>query len=303
MLHVLLLHCGFVVLGSPVEGVRIDPADRERLEQVRQGVAAWLDELTTYDIRYVARRHYTPAAQKMPTYRTITRDVHTTSEHRVLRAGAKRRAIRQGEGLHVETLTKPRIDSDSVFDGRDTYSRNHRYGSIVRGADDVPLLEGPMTLVPMRRLHEIFIAADRRTRNIVEVTCEASREDRWIVTFHLRSMGADGEIRTQQFVYVVNPRQRFVIVEYAHRFDDRPVTETVDIRYEEIGGMPFPVEATYLDRIGSTGEVYRKVHYRVSVEDSVINPPDGLPDELFELDLTGLEDVFEREAEIQEEPA
>ena len=267
-----ILYAGMVVaeIGSD------DPA---WLTAVRDSLAAWATRTAACDVQYSLETVYTPAMRPSPQIPWPDEAVCVKETARAARSGNQRYYASWGQGLADGKVIPTRWET--AFDGRQTFYRptpNRVF--LRRGRDEARGRPTPTAIVGLDALCEQLLKG-QETVTPPGVTRSLRDDGLMQLTLHF------GGRSVAKYVYLLEARRPYVIHCWqVHDSGGDVISQTTGIRYHEFpGGILYPVEGTGTDYQRGTSELLMQATFKVDTERTRIDPPGGIPDEVFRVTI------------------
>jgi len=171
---------------------------------------------------------------------------------------------------------------EAAFDGHQTL--DHSVPALVvrfRGRDEARGRITPTGVIGLNALCK-HLVEEQRDPTLVGITGSPLEDGLLELTLQFRS--GDSSMR---YVYVVERHRPYVIRSWQVDVDaGEVILQAGDIRYHEFpGGVLYPVEGTRTEYERGTGALAEQMTFRVDTERTRIDPPGGIPDEVFRVTI------------------
>jgi len=293
-----------VVVGGGVGLPQRIEHDAERLRKIVQSLEAWQKSLREFDVYYVSHHEYfitSEVRQALEGAKTPCKIPSTglkfSTACRAARSGERRRDWAFGPRVSRKGLTEPIVE-DQAYDGTKTFLRDGKMYEITPGASRVVDFITPVQIIGVDRLVERI---ERWLRlgaksGLARVMLQDLPEGRVRVAFEYRS----GSCRTDKYdtvlekyvhfligkeVYVVDTKLGCLPIEKQVYQEDGTLIAQAKVEYKRFGsGVLYPLRGVQ-EEFSASGELRRRRVFEVDDKKTKLNPPEGLPDTVFQIEI------------------
>jgi len=296
-----------MVLGGQPTTQQMDAREKtDRLAFVREAVDAWTTSIEEYDVWYDYVSTYTPACP----WAKLSKPVKLRTVARAAKSGERELYYSKGPVLGpggvapgpytwevayngeytlqrtvAGSMEMPRAPNPAMRFATAWFVRHRGRADQVGGLATPPLIAGIVQLAgDLRRLFENAEFASV----VASASCRELSPDgrRWevVITF----------VSGARHVFVVDTQRACLPVEgWCYRADGKVQTHWHGIQYKVFDtGVLYPVCGTE-DEFTPEGELYHSLRFKVHEDKTKLNPPEGLPDSVFRIEIPDDVDVID----------